>query len=229
MKKIKSLELLEHHELPILPYKVLSEQCYEKEIQEFLMKYRIRKFMVRTDSINLFSPSINEALVNDDTLTEIRNFFEQNYKVFVMLPGDLNKNFHSLNILYESDKIIIEIVGPGFIATDLNRKSLLHETIILDKNNFSIVSRKIFEKSYQRDRKNILNIQKNESSYLMIYKEYIPLTDVELLYIQETLPILQKIATHLKCNTGTWIASLSFLNYRGRGNEPIFWDMYCTN
>ena len=189
--------------------------------------------MVRTDGIGKFSPSLNDQKYSSTLVKKIKDFFEKGYVVFVMHPGNIYKNKHSLNIMRLSGEVIIEIVGPGFIATDLNRYGFVHKRIKLKFPELYALDTEVLTNwsRYQKDKKEIIkrlgknNIVKH-NGYLLRYETYPPLSKEKIEMLIRCIPKIQKAANMLEINSTKWIASMSFVNLTEIKNEPLFWDLY---
>jgi hypothetical protein len=233
LHKLDSLRAIVSVGLPLLPFEVLTQENFEEQMQDFLRKHGVPHFMVRTDGKGKFSPSMNDAELNEATEDAIQKFFDEDYTVFIMTPGNIYRNFHSLNIMKTDGMVHVEIVGPGFIATDLNRYGFLHERFesradILELRQKSIIA----AVAYNLDRaKKIATLGSEEcrahNSYLIVHEQYVPCSHEELQYIISAFPNLQKAADALgnqySCN---FVASMSFVDLGEGAPEPIFWDLY---
>lgn len=226
--KIKSLELFKKYNLPVLPYEVLEREDYKSQIVNFSEKHQLSNFMVRTDGKGKFSPSINNATLKKDE-EQILKFFDEGYTVIISHPGDIFKNFHAINVMKSGEEIVLEVVGPGFDMHDLNKGGMVHEEIILDLS-LNIVKNKIIEpERYQTDiKKRSAKFSEKElrenHSYLLEHKEYVPMSKEEIEFIKKSLPGMEAMAKELGFND--FIASLSFIDLGSGKNEPIFWDLY---
>lgn len=233
--KLHSLDCLRKNNLPTLDYLILNRQNYREQIETFLKENKISRFMVRTDGKGKFSPSVNNEQLSEETLKKIEQFFCDGYTVFVMHSGNIYKNFHSLNITKTGDKIVIEIVGPGFIATDLNRYGFIHE-----EYNYSIKGNQITKHNiksnknvYSKNRQKKIDevgetqIKENEG-YLLKYEDYLPLNETELSYVRHNITNLFQVSKDLQKHFAgnDFVASMSFVDLGDGKDEPIFWDLY---
>jgi hypothetical protein len=198
-----------------------------------MKKQQLQRIMIRTDGIKKFSPSINNASLNNSLIKEIEKLFELGYVVFVMHPGNIYRNFHSLNIMRDENRLVIEVVGPGFLATDLNRDGILHECIEFNLPIMDKASRRLLTSNSEYHKQIVVKIRhlgekkaKENKSYLLKYSKYVPLTFEEISYVKNCFPKLIKASKYLQTKSKNWISSMSFLDL-GKGiNQPIFWDMY---
>lgn len=227
--KLESLELLKRHNLPVLEHEILNKENFENQVKMFIKKINKDKFLIRTDGLGKFSPSVNNATLKNDS-QKIKEFFEKGYTVFVMHPGSIHTNLHGLNIMKEGNEIILEIVGQGFITHDLNKWGLLHEKIILDSNSLEIKDRKIITQAKYSQA--ILKKMKEfpitelgeENSLLLRHKKYIPFTDKELHYVRDNFHRMESVSKDLGAEN--FIANMSFIDFGNGKYQPIFWDLY---
>jgi hypothetical protein len=96
-------------------------------------------------------------LVGEELLTEtIQFFFDLDRIVGIYEPADPLLNMHNMNFLFESEReACVEVVGPGFDASDLQRGDLSpHETFSVSISPGGAVSelkllRRVDERAYQ--------------------------------------------------------------------------------
>lgn len=232
LKKLNSLNALKNSNLPIMKFKILSAN-FRNEAKDFLKETNSNLVMVRTDGKGEFSPSILDAKVNEELFQKIQSFFDEGYTVFLMdNSGSTHRNRHSLNIMKYSSEIIIEIVGPGFLATDLNRHGMLHEEIIVHSPDIKVFSTKVHATSdkYQKDiqkkiEKYTKEVLEKEKSYIFEFPQYLSFEDWELEFVLRSIPLIDKASKFLG-NGVAWVASMSFVDFGEKREKPIFWDLY---
>lgn len=231
LDKLQSLKDLKKNGLPVLPYIILSRKNYIQELKGFIVELNNDRVMIRTDGKGKYSPSINNAELSEKLLNKIEEYFNKGYFVFASHPGNIYRNFHSLNILKNMNGYTIEAVGPGFIATDLNRRGAVHERVEIDKHSSVIFQKTLISKDEYLDQvKTKIKelgqiIAIDNKSYLLEHSSYVPLSIDELNYLTVCLGKLEKTSESLRHGSKTWVASMSFIDI-GNGNEPIFWDLY---
>lgn len=232
-EKIESLKTFERIGLPIIPYKILDEKNFREEIAEFARKQSVDKIMVRTDGRGKDSPRLLDAPIDEETFKEIGNYFLNGYLVFVAHPGNIYRNLHSVNIRVADDESYMEAVGPGFIASDLNRGNMPpHETFSINPDDSSLQDRRIFANQYERDRNERINNSELEAlrinrSYLLAYSSYKELNDYELSVLEDAVVKLRAWKRANKKNN--FIASMSFIDLGTSDNpglKPVFWDIH---
>jgi len=233
MSKLASLHELQKQNLPIVPFALLDAENYKDQIKAFLKEQNLEKFMIRTDGKGNFSPSVVGVSFSEEVLNEVQEFFNEGYDVFVADPADKFKNFYSLNIQKEKNNIIVEIVGPGFIATDLNRHGFIHESYELEYPNLEIIEGNQFIISpelYEKEREEKINILREketsipEDALVFVYNTYPPFEEDKKTYVTSIIPRLVEVAKGLsKGKKEDFIASMSFL---GELKQPVFWDVY---
>lgn len=233
MHKLQSLKLFKKYNIPTLKFKLLSNDNLKNQIKKFLLENKLSKFMVRTDGKGMYGPSINNTELTRDVLDKINGFINNGYQILIMEPGNIYRNFHSVNFLKDKNQIIIESVGPGFTATDIGRNSIVHERMIFSFPEFKMVEQLILidQDIYSKQvnlKINEIGIDKAKKnhSYLLEYNYYIPLSKKEVIYLKKILPKLIKINKIISPNSDNFIVSMSFIDFCRDKIEPIFWDLY---
>jgi|GEM_PF-1129226 len=232
-EKIESMKTFERLSLPIIPYQVLDEKHFKGEVFEFARKHKLDKIMVRTDGKGKSSPRLLDTPINEETFREIESYFLNGYLVFIAHPGNIYRNMHSANIMVSDDEICIEVVGPGFMAADLNRGNMVpQETLIISIKDFQVTERNVWEEMYHLERKKRLQesdveeLQKHRS-YLLEFENYPKLNDRELIVLEDAS---SKLMAWKKANKkGDFIASMSFIDLGSVEDEqisPAFWDIH---
>ena len=230
LEKLEGLKLFRENGIPVLSFEILSKNSFEEQIKKFMAELGVDKFMIRTDGKGRFTPSINFATLSEH-VEQIKDFLNKDFTVFIMHPSQIFRNFHSLNVMKEDAEIIVEVVGPGFMATDLCRHGNIHEEIIIDANNYKVISRHIlaapvkYKKEIEIKIKALgMSVLEENRSYLLEYAEYPPLDDKALDYVKGILPKLEIVSKHL--SSEKYVASMSFVDLGDGSNQPIFWDIY---
>jgi hypothetical protein len=219
---------MKEENLPVLPFCILDpEKNLRTQIVSFLQEINQEKFCARIDNPNskMGLKSIIDANLED--LTEIKEMAEKN-TVFISHPGNVYRNYHSVNIMKDINEIIVEAIGQGFITPDMDKYGLVHERIVLDKN-FNELSRDVIVDSekYAKDVEgkigNKIESHKQNNSLLIQVKKYIPLSEAQIKYIKIVFPKLERSANELGYDK--FVASLSFIELDNK-IEPIFWDIF---
>jgi len=231
-EKFTAIKMLRDVGLPVVPFEFLSQDDFEKQIKAFLKKNNLYRFMIRTggqDSGEMASPSINNAELPRD-MEKIRSFFTDGLVVMMMHPANPHRNLHNMNILKSGREVIVEIVGQGFIARDLNLWGHVHEELVFSLPNLELLERKIispekYQKAVQKkieasDREEL----EKDRSYLLEGEDYLPATEEELDFLVKIFPNVQETAK--KMGYEDFVANLSFVDLGGEKHEPVFWDIY---
>ena len=233
-EKIESLKTMEEIGLPVLPYLILNAENFRQQIADFVEQYHLDKIMVRTDGQGKGSPRILDAAIDDDTFGKIEDFLSQGLLVFIANQGNIYRNPHSANIEITKEGAYIEVVGPGFMASDLNRGSMTpHETIHMDAEG-RIKDRQALPEEYQNARQTRLNDPKTDlaalkdnRSYLLEYEDYPPIDEIEMETLRDAAVKLNNYRRmYLK---GNFIASMSFVDLGNESHpnvQPVFWDIH---
>jgi len=233
LEKIEGIKLFKKVGLPVLPFEILDRERFAIQIETFMKKQREERFMVRTAGvIPKFhgTPSINNATLPKDK-QKIEEFFKLGFTVFIMPPANIHRDFHSINVMKLDEELVIEVVGAGFTATDLTRHGHAHEEIVLGPKTLEVISRRTlisperYKLAVEKKMNEIgMTELRKERSYLLKYKEYIPLSSEELDYTKSIVPKMEKVAKGLK--TKNYVASISFVDLGNGKDEPVIWDLY---
>jgi hypothetical protein len=121
--------LLRSSDLPTLKGVVVTGPHTELKgnLEKFLRSIGSKIVLVRHDKKTEAPPYPRGGfLVGDDLLEQtVRFFFKFARIVAIYEPADPLLNLHNMNLLFESDRqVSVEIVGPGFDASDLQRGDL---------------------------------------------------------------------------------------------------------
>lgn len=189
--------------------------------------------MIRTDGAGTASPRLLDAAIDENLFQQIEKYFLEGYTVFAAHCGNVHRNLHSMNIRVRSDDIYVEVVGPGFMATDLDRYGMVpHESFDINGRYLSVSNKKLNEQRYAEDRARRLASSdeqelKSARSFLLDYPQYLPLSGGEIGFIREAA--LKLYDWRRTNNKGDFIASGSFLDMGVEGQtdiKPVFWDIH---
>jgi len=137
--KLESVLLFRILGLPTLDTVILTD--FGKEIFEFLKrKYKGKTFIVRTDRKKETAslPRAGYKSSTEDLFLHVPKLMG-NGRIVFLLETSLSRYDHiySMNLLFEYDRLIIEIVGRGFDVSDLNRGDISpHEILEIPLNYF---------------------------------------------------------------------------------------------
>jgi hypothetical protein len=211
-------------------------------VEEFIDNYHLKMVLIRSErpTGGVGFPS-RQAVPSDNLFEKVSEILEPGKDVIIAIQaaGNIYQNLYNLNIElnpFLPNKIIIEIAGPGFTATDLNRSGSLHERIeipsyaielteSLVKRDY-LVGNDIYER--QRNRKlevldrDILNTEKALILEADRYKQ------IPLPLLQEIWRELYQLRTAVEwldlVETGC-IVSLSYLCEDDLINH-YYWDIH---
>jgi hypothetical protein len=123
--KTKSIILLKLLYLPTLDFIIISKwnQEIKKRIEVFSKIIKSNQFLLRHDKCPERPPYPRGGyIVNIDNIEfECKNYFKQNRIVLLLEPYSPYDNLYNINILYDKESIIFEVLGPGFDISDLQR------------------------------------------------------------------------------------------------------------
>jgi len=230
--KLNGLILMDRAGLPVLPFLILDKKMnIEKQLRIFLKDMASQKFCTRIDNLNskMGQESIIDATINND-LAKIEKLVKDN-TVFVSHPGNIYKNFHSVNIMKDYGEIILEIIGPGFITPDMDKRGIVHEQYTFSDNfeqlsHTVLVDQDQYQSHIQLKIGKDLGKHKEHDSFLLKHTDYVPLSETEVAYVKHVYPQVDAVAH--KMGYDKFVASLSFIELDGE-SKPIFWDIFGIN
>lgn len=137
--KVKSILLLKLLDFPVLDFVIVTKWSEKTRngLQNFAGKICSNSFLLRHDkSPEQYSYPRGGYVINYDKLeAECNKFFSLNRLVMLLEPFSPYDNNFNINILYDRDNIIFEILGPGFDASDLQRGDISPHEIFEFINN----------------------------------------------------------------------------------------------
>lgn len=135
--KLWSACLLQAASLPALRSIIVTEPfpMLESKLQQFLQHVHANEALLRHDIVGETPncPRGGFLIERERLVTALNFFFTQKRIVAVYEPADPLRNGYNLSILFQNrHDVIVEIVGPGFDASDLQRGDLSpHEAFSL--------------------------------------------------------------------------------------------------
>jgi hypothetical protein len=229
----------------------------KKECNRIISDWKISEVVVRSEPYGgrIDSISIQGCKIND-VWPNVVAFLKQDLLPMVISTGDIFHNTYSMNIKIEPNNnknIYLEIVGPGFCATDINKRDIINERGTLKESegklifsDSSVVSQKAY--NYQVELLLLNQIQKEEKSRGKRFankkdaKKWVTdfLTEKGALIISSSkykrIPFeyLKKVwlllpgifrAGEYMGYFDTYIVSMSFVQ-EGENENPYFWDIH---
>lgn len=203
--------------LPVLNGFVITKLNREvmNALNLFCMKYGYSELLLRHDrkpEIPTY-PSGGYLVKFSELEKEIDKFLKDNRIVILLEPKSPYEDLYSVNILFDrdSEEILLEIVGPGFDASDLNRghispheiiKANLYKaiednycpkpkntfrTFLVDKTSYqtSVLSRKIKIGNRITKNKNIASKKIDDHNLIKLAEEYLTQNNHQLLLSHE--------------------------------------------
>jgi len=139
-KKFHSILRLRLSAFPILGGLIVTswDDDTNREIHAFCYYHSIDHILIRHDTIKDtgHSPMGGYTVALQNIEREVKAFLTMGRIVFLLFPSSPFNNLYSLNSLFiNSTDIVIEVVGPGFDASDLQRGKITpHEIFQLNRN-----------------------------------------------------------------------------------------------
>lgn len=232
----KAASIFQVLELGLSTQKGIIVTSWTQEIEAFLnwyiQKHNWDKILIRTDKRHESGKYMRGGyLVNqEEIIGEIVRILELERIVLVLEPANRYNNLYGINIriLQAPDPVTLEIVGPGFDVSDLNRGDISpHETIKLGVFNEQVTN-KILERAIVDDStykhsislrleklgkdlvvRNMINIngELNTEAYVQIASQYLNNNNHNLLLLN---PSYQKLPMNLMRKITCFIKDLSW-------------------
>jgi len=127
------------------------------EIVRFSEFIEDTSFIFRHDKApeSLEYPRGGFSLSTNECESIIGDYLRMNRIVILLKNSSYFDNGYNINVMYDGEKYFLEILGPGFDASDLQRGDLTpHESIVI--NNRKIISKNVIS---QEEYKNTVNIR----------------------------------------------------------------------
>ena len=121
---------------PIL--KGIIVTTWDKKVKEIIKTFckenQFEKLLIRIDKIQEtgFAPRGGYIVDYADLEKEVTNYLKEGRIVILLEPTSAYNDLYSVNALFTEDRedIVLEIVGPGFDASDLNRGDISPHQIL---------------------------------------------------------------------------------------------------
>lgn len=218
----------------------------DKGIKDFIKKNKVDRLLLRSErkTRKIGYPSKQGVLPNDVSV-EIKALLSQGPDTIISIQtaGNIFRNLYNINIEinpFIPDKIIFEVSGPGFTASDLNRMGLLHERLSIPSYAIEI-NRQIIKRDVMVEKNVYFNhrqkkveqwgIEKlsHERSLLLEFTEYPMIPDDLLQQVWLDLPQIKKAAEWIGLLDLGCIISLSFLMRDDNTMNRYYWDIHPLN
>ena len=258
--KYKSVVAMASAGLPVSKAMVItgSGSMAEDRCQGILTNWDVERTIIRTDRIGgtVNSPSVQGVKI-EDVWTTSKNLLNEGLLPMVIAQGDIFHNNYSVNILVDPknpDSVYLEIVGPGFSATDINRRRIVNERgelaggrgrFILRSN--SVVSQRDYNEQVELLKENLIkreekkrsapfpNIEEadrwvndfleQEEALILQHPSYDPIPSKYLKRVWDFVPQMLLAGKNLRLGDNPFIVSMSFVQEDEKDN-PYFWDIH---
>ena len=254
--KFKSVSIMAFVDLPISRSIIITNASSEikNNLERELKKWKVSEYLVRSDKKDgaVNAPSFQNCSL-DKVWQNIEKVLNFGLLPMVMAEGDIFHNTYSINILikpHEKDRFYLEIVGPGFCATDLNKRDIVNEQGYITENgqvrNSQIVSQKVYDKQIDLLKESVIKkeIEKGRvfrtkiEEYVWVDKylkkigalilnntTYIPINEKYLRTLWGFIPKIINACELMGYKNNNSIVSMSFVLENGEG-KPYFWDIH---
>lgn len=258
--KYKSFAALAYVGLTIPKAMIITsaEVSAKKECNKILANWRVDETSVRTDRKGggVFGISAQGCKVSD-VWTVACAFLQKGLLPMVISAGDIFHNTYSANIVVDPlnhKSFYLEIVGPGFCATDISKRDVVNERGFLrgSKEGCSFYDRKIVSQKNYNEQVDVLKqslIQKKErrtgetfqnsdkanewvnkylaekGALILNHLNYNPIPSSYLQKIWDYLPQIARAGRKLGYTDEKFVVSMSFVKEKNE-EKPYFWDIH---
>ena len=217
----------------------------QRRLQEFLGRNDVTTALIRHDRQNEAPPYQRGGFLvpQERLLTTVRSFLSEGRIVAVYEPFNRLENGYNLNLLFQSiDEVLIEIAGPGFDASNLQRGDITpHEVLNVELSGSGsiraiAVVRRTTNEEYRRSVRTRIdkfqefsstwqNQSKDQSlcSSLLQTQEYRPVPR-SLLIESITAIVESRFIQRFDELTGVGLPLNISTSYVNRGKRQVFWD-----
>lgn len=226
--------------------------------ERLIRHWNVDKVVVRSDKKGgkIDAPSVQNCRVQDAWQYSV-DFLNKKLLPMVISTGDIFHNVYSVNIKIDPtvvSEIYLEIVGPGFCATDLNKRDIVHERGVLTGRSgrfsfydSSIVSQKVYNLQISLMKDNLIKkeenkrgskfLNKNEANswvnqflvevdaLILKYPKYVPVSSLYLISVWKYLENMIQAGKFMGYNKTSFIVSMSFVTEK-ETVIPYFWDIH---
>ncbi len=258
--KYKSVVAMASAGLPVSRAMVItgSGVVAENRCQEILNGWGVEKTIIRTDSVGgtVNAPSVQGVNI-EDVWTTSKNLLNERLLPMVIAQGDIFHNNYSVNILVDPESpesVYMEIVGPGFSATDINRRSIVNErgelaggeggfslrnNAVVSQHDYDeqveLLKQSLIKKEEKKRGKSFPNVEegnqwaneflRQEDALILRHPSYNPISSKYLERVWDFVPQMLLAGKTLGLGDKSFIVSMSFVQ-EGEKENPYFWDIH---
>lgn len=214
----------------------------EQATRTFMQRIATAHVLIRSERLGggLGSPSRQQVTL-PSVPTVIRELMDvPNRMIAIQAAGVLWRNLHNINLMFDPGQpvqLLLEVVGPGFTARDLNRYGLMHEQIVLPSYAMEIhtalVRRPyvITDKLYAAQREAKLAEYRrtgflHDDAIIWQATHYQPLPLAHIRTLWDDLPALRTVLEWLELDRSGAIVSMSFLQRANGSVGHCYWDIH---
>jgi len=212
-------------------------------VQDFLCERNIEKALLRSDRPGggLGSTSL-QGVPNTEVMSQISNLLNLGERILVAVQaaGNVFRNLYNFNLVVCRDlscRFVIEVTGPGFTATDLNRYGILHERIEFPSHvqslSESLISRryKVPDALYRAHCQTKVHKYGSETldsqdALVLKYPQYIPTPISYLEEVWAERESIYQVIRDMGYQDRGAILSLSFMEENNNFIRHYYWDIH---
>jgi hypothetical protein len=254
--KFLSVFALASAKLPVSKSLIITKntQKAKNETMKIIKQWNTSEFVIRSDKKGgaIDSQSIQNCEF-ERVWPSVNDFLNKKLLPMATAKGDVFHNTYSINLKMEPgiiNRVYLEIVGPGFCATDLNKRDIVNErgyltnefklenSRIIDDDSYKLqvkemkmsVIKKEIVKGRQFNNENMAEIWVDSylnsiGALIMQHPNYISIDRSHLAIIWNFLPRIRLACTKMGYGNQISVVSMSFV-LEGEKEKPYFWDIH---
>lgn len=258
--KYKSFGALASSGLPVPRAMVITSPgaSAETECNKILSEWGVEETVVRTDRRGggVYGVSSQGCKIEDVWKTA-SDFLDNGLLPMVISTGDIFHNTYSANIVVDPkqpETVDLEVVGPGFCATDINKRDIVNErgtlvggegrvnlrhSQIVDQKNYEgqieLLKETLIKKEEKRrgaafsstkEAQQWVNEFLTEKDALILkHSGYTPIPSKYIQKVWSYIPQMVDAGQRLGLKDKPFIVSMSFVQEED-GENPYFWDIH---
>lgn len=243
--KFMSLVCLSYAHLPVLPAFLFTDwnELVKQRIANFCLRLSLDRVLIRSQTeVSIFGQSYS-AIPIDQVSRIAQELFGKGSRIVGLHPElSIHRDEYSVYIDFDflsTLRVMLEIVGPGFTATQISRAGIVHERVYLSAfgSAYDLLGAErlwsIPDDAYQRNVRKIIDeygydVLSDEQSLLLEHgHSYPPIPISFIRYIHSSLDRMRKAIGYMSLDSARAVVSMSFFRPVNRAVvRPVFWDIH---
>lgn len=238
--KFLSVASLSNVGLPVLPLLLYTawNSCVEQNVLGFLAEHGLNRVQMRsqTNRSSLGGKAFHHLPITDIAEASMSLLSTGASIVAIQPPGNIFRNNYSthLDISLSSIDVCLEIVGPGFTATDLSKGGLMHERITLSivggmTERVFVVDASTYDKNVSAliSRFGLKRLRQEHALILEHIDQYAPIPTDYIRYLCESIGAIKEAVLQMDFSSPRAVVAMSWIHeLTSPISQPVFWDIH---